>query len=165
MRLTLVFAATLLLLIALAGCGGKQAQQAETTPATTSAPAATPAAGAPGDTVMPADLDQGPRASESPVDEAKAAAGEKLFQTKGCTVCHAFGKRVIGPDLIGVPRQRTAKWMESQILHPDLMTRQDPIAKQLLATYKTQMTNQGLTPDEAQAVVEYIKKKDKEAGK
>ncbi len=160
MRPTLIVSAALLL--ALAGCGGKQAQQAESTPTTTTpAPAATPAT----DYVVPADLDQGPRAAESAVDEAKAAEGEKLFQTKGCTVCHAIGKRMTGPDLAGVTKRRTERWMESQILHPDKMTQQDPTSKQLFATYKLQMTNFGLSPDEAKSLIEFLKKKDKEPGK
>jgi len=153
MRTTLIFGFILLAALVLAGCGGKKAEQAESTTAATP-PAAAPAA----EWVMPADLDQGPRAGESPADEALAAEGGKLFQSRGCVACHAFGKKVIGPDLKGVAMQRTAPWMEAQILHPDKMTQQDPIAKGLLAQYKTQMTNQGLTPDQAKAVVEYLKK-------
>jgi hypothetical protein len=60
---------------------------------------------------------------------------------------------------MGVPKQRTAEWMEHQILHPEIMTKQDPIAKQLMAQYALQMPNQGLTPDQAKAVIEFIKKK------
>ena len=92
------------------------------------------------------------------MDDALAAQGEQLFTTRGCVACHAFGKKVIGPDLKGVAMQRTERWMEAQILHPDKMTQQDPAAKELLAQYKTQMTNQGLTADQAKAVIEYIKK-------
>ena len=153
MRTKLVLGFILVVALAVIGCGGKKAEQAEsTTPATP--PAAAPAA----DWVAPPDLDKGPRAGEGPVDEALATEGEKLFTARGCVACHAFGKKVIGPDLKGVAMQRTAAWMEAQILHPDKMTQQDPVAKDLLAQYKTQMTNQGLTADQAKAVVEYIKK-------
>jgi cytochrome c551/c552 len=137
----------LIVLLAVAGCGG---QKAEPTPPP---PAAAPAAFVP-----PADLDQGPRAGESAMDEALAAQGEKLFTARGCVACHAFGKTVVGPDLKGVAMQRTARWMEAQILHPVEMVQQDPISRELMTRYKTQMTNQGLTPDEAKAMVEYIKK-------
>jgi cytochrome c551/c552 len=150
-RISLIVGIAFIAALSLGGCGGKQAEQAavpETPP-----PAATPAAFVP-----PADLDQGPRAGESPVDEALAAQGEKLFQSRGCVACHAFGKKVLGPDLKGVAMQRTAKWMEAQILHPIEMVQQDPISKQLMTEFKTQMTNQGLSPDEARAVVEHIKK-------
>jgi cytochrome c551/c552 len=151
MRFRIALGIILLIALAAVGCGGKKAEQAESTAAP---PAAAPAA----DYVVPADLDQGPRAGESPVDEALATEGETIFQSRGCVACHAFGKKVIGPDLKGVPMQRTARWMEAQILHPDKMTQQDPTAKALLAEFKTQMTNQGLTADQAKAVIEYIKK-------
>jgi mono/diheme cytochrome c family protein len=109
---------------------------------------------------MPAGLNDGPRAAESPVDAAMAAKGEQLFSTKGCTACHAFGKKATGPDLAGVSTRRTAKWIEAQILHPDVMTKQDPIAKELFAKHMLQMPKQGLTPEEAAAVIEYFKQKD-----
>ena len=160
-RLSLPVAFLLTTLLA-AGCGGKQSgsESAGANNASTPAPSAT------GATTMPAvsPYDSGPRAAESPVDKEKAEQGEKLFQTKGCSACHAFGKKVTGPDLAGVTQRRTAIWMENQILHPDVMTKQDPIAHDLFAKYSLQMPNQKLTEDEARAVIEYFKHKDKEAG-
>ncbi len=142
--------------------GGTEGTQT-TAPGSTTTPASTsggdPAAAA--SYQVPKDLDQGPRASASPVDAKLAAQGAKVFQSRGCATCHAFGKKLIGPDLKPVASQRTEKWMEAQILHPDKMTQQDPTAKQLLAQYKTQMTNQGLSPEEAKQVIEYIKQQGK----
>jgi mono/diheme cytochrome c family protein len=143
----------------LAGCGGsKEAgeEQAASTPTTSSSSA--------GAVTLPPDLDQGPRAAASTIDGAKVKVGEGLFQSKGCSACHGFGKRVSCPDLQGVSVRRTAKWMESQILHPDVMTKQDPIARQLYAQFSLQMPKQGLTEDEARAVIEFLKHKDHEAG-
>lgn len=157
MKRNVLTCAVLLLALAAAGCGGKQAEDTSAT--------APPPAAAPGTVTVPADLDVGPRAGESPVDEALAVQGEGLFKTKGCTACHAFGTRLSGPDLNGVAMRRTARWMEWQILHPDLMIKQDPIAKSLFATYALQMAKQGLTPDQARSVIEFLKKKSKEAGK
>lgn len=145
---------------ALVGCGGgKDAGEqatATSTPATSAATA--------GGWAMPAGLDDGPRAAASPIDESKAKAGETLFQSKGCSACHGFGKRVSCPDLDGVTQRRTAKWMESQVLHPDVMTKHDPTARALFAQYSLQMPKQGLTQDEAQAVIEFLKHKNHEAG-
>jgi mono/diheme cytochrome c family protein len=107
--------------------------------------------------------DVGPRAGEFPVEPALATQGEGLFKTKGCTACHAYGKRLTGPDLRGVTTRRTATWMEHQILHPEVMTKTDPISKQLLAQYMVQMSNQNLKPEEAKAVIEYLKKLDEES--
>jgi len=101
--------------------------------------------------------DDGPRAADSPVDAALAAQGKTLFTSKGCVTCHAFGKKVIGPDLKGVASQRSAEWMEQQIQHPEVMVKEDPISRDLLAQYKVPMTNQKVTPDQAKALVEYIK--------
>ena len=108
-------------------------------------------------------LDIGPRAGDAPVAAALAIEGEALFKAKGCTACHAYGKRLTGPDLKGVTRRRTAQWMEKQILHPEIMVKEDPIARKMMAEYNLQMANQGLTPDEARAVIEYFKKLDEEA--
>jgi cytochrome c551/c552 len=108
-------------------------------------------------------LDVGPRAGDAPVAAALAAQGEGIFKAKGCTACHAYGKRLTGPDLKGVTRRRTAQWMEKQILHPEVMVKEDPIARKMLAEYNLQMANQGLTLEEAKSVIEYFKKLDEEA--
>ncbi|HEX7076834.1 MAG TPA: cytochrome c [Candidatus Eisenbacteria bacterium] len=104
--------------------------------------------------------DRGPRAGEAPYMPVWAIRGESLFVQKGCKACHAYGARLTGPDLRGVTRRRSAEWMEQQILHPDVMTKEDPISMALFAEYVAQMANQGLTPDEAKDVIEYLKKLD-----
>jgi hypothetical protein len=83
-----------------------------------------------GTTSMPtvSKYDDGPRAADSPVNKELAERGEKLFKDKGCSACHTWGKKMSGPDLAGVTHRRTAVWMENQILHPDVMTREDPIS-------------------------------------
>ena len=72
-------------------------------------------------------------------------------------------RKLTGPDLAGVSRRRTARWIESQILDPSRMTKEDPISHQLLGQFMLQMPNQGLTPDQARAVVEYFKHRDHES--
>ena len=134
------------------GCGGSK-------PADDQASAAPSSSGGASSTSK---LDQGPRASESRADEALAEHGQQLFQTKGCSACHTFGKRGTGPDLAGVSMRRTAQWMENQILHPDVMVKDDPISHALFGEFALQMPNQGLTPDEAKAVIEYFKHRDHE---
>jgi mono/diheme cytochrome c family protein len=157
-------------LAAVSGCGGgsgsSQTQQTSGGSPPPSTPASTPAP-APAETsvVLAASLyDGGPRAGQGRVDAAQATTGEKLFQTKGCVVCHGFGKKVTCPDLVGVSMRRTASWMEHQILHPEVMVKEDPISHELRTHYAVPMTNQGLTPEEARAVIEFLKKKDRDAG-
>lgn len=140
----------------LAGCGGKPAGDS-TASSGSASPAPTPASGG---LLAKSLYDDGPRAGDTPFDATAAAAGEKLFSTKGCTACHAWGKRLTGPDLKGVTQRRTVAWMENQILHPDVMTKTDPISHELFATYALQMPKQGLTPDEAKQVIEHLKKLD-----
>ncbi len=104
--------------------------------------------------------DAGPRAGEEPLRGQLADAGEQLFKDKGCSACHAFGARLSGPDLNGVSMRRTGMWLENQILHPEVMTKDDPISRQLMGTYALQMPNLGLTPEQAQSLIEYLKHRD-----
>jgi cytochrome c2 len=133
--------------IALAGCGAKDG-------GSNAAAAKPPASGS--------KYDSGPRAAESPVNDELAEQGEKVFQLKGCSACHTFGKKMSGPDLAGVTMRRTAAWMEQQILHPDVMVKEDPISRKLMAEMALAMPNQGLTQEEARAVIEYLKHQDHE---
>jgi mono/diheme cytochrome c family protein len=147
----------LIALLTLAGCGGEKASD--------SAAASTPAAPAASSTgrgavTLPPQLDAGPRAGASAADHEASERGEELFQKKGCSACHAFGVKKSGPDLAGVSMRRTALWMENQILHPDVMVKQDPIARELFAKHAMQMPNQGLTPEQAKDVIEFLKSKD-----
>lgn len=136
--------------VALAGCGGAGSEK--------------PSAGAGGVSASESKYDAGPRAAEEPVDAALATRGSELFKSKGCSACHAFGTRLSGPDLNGVASRRTSAWMEQQILHPDVMTKEDPIARKLMAEFALQMPNQGLTPEEAKAVVEFLKSQEQADG-
>lgn len=144
----------LVLALALGGCGKSGAPKGSTTSAAGATSAASPAATA-------SALDQGPRAADAEVAGDLAEQGEHLFKDKGCSACHTFGKRATGPDLAGVSRRRTAKWIENQILHPDKMVKEDPISRQLFAQFALQMPNQGLTEAQARAVVEFFKHTDR----
>jgi len=93
---------------------------------------------------------------------ALATRGQMLFKTKTCSTCHAFGLRITGPDLRGVTHRRSSTWIQQQILQPDVMTKIDPVSHELLAEYHVQMPNLMLTPGEAKALLEFIKRKDRE---
>jgi cytochrome c551/c552 len=155
--------------VAMIGCGKKEATGGDTGSST----AATPA---PADTAKAADttkaaatpaadmnmdfaaLDAEAPAGSANIDAAKAAKGKALFTSKTCVACHAFGKKLIGPDLAPVASQRSAKWMKTQMMHPDIMTAKDPASMKLLAEYKTQMVVPGgVTDEEAEALVEYVR--------
>lgn len=146
--------------LGLAACGGQKSAEQEPSanaPPATPAPAETP-------TATTSKYDAGPRAGETAFDAALAAKGEKLFQSKGCFVCHGFGKKITCPDLVGVSMRRTALWMENQILHPEVMVKEDPITKELKTHYSLPMTNQNVAPDEAKSLIEFLKRQDSRAG-
>lgn len=91
------------------------------------------------------------------VDEALAETGEQVFTAK-CTACHKIEERYVGPALAGVTERRSAAYIMNMILNPQEMYERHPVAKGLLAEYLTYMPNQGLTRDEARAVVEYLRR-------
>ena len=126
-------------LLAAAGCNGEK-----------KADKGVPAAAAAG-------LNDGPKAAETLTPNPGLASwGEQLFKTKACITCHAVGERKQGPDLSGVANRRTERWMKKQILDPEWMLKNDPIARELMAEYALQMANQHLTEAEANAVIQYL---------
>lgn len=91
-----------------------------------------------------------------PIDKEEAAEGEKIFVAK-CSACHKLGERYVGPALGGITEKVTPEFAMNMILNPQEMYTRHPVVKKLLAEYMTQMPNQGLTVDEARAVLEYLR--------
>lgn len=151
-------------LVILPSCGGKNAGEGETAANAPPATSPTPAPDTASAAATTSPYDAGPRAGESAVNGGMAAKGERLFTSKGCVVCHGFGKKITCPDLVGVSMRRTALWMEHQILHPEIMVKDDPITRELRTHYSLPMTNQSVTPDEARSIIEFLKQKDSRAG-
>ena len=93
---------------------------------------------------------------EEPYEEGKG-----LFQSKGCVGCHTIGKgKLTGPDLKGVTQRRSEEWLKKWIKSPDTMVFTDPTAKELLKQYLTPMPNLGLTDEEVNALISYLKHED-----
>ena len=91
------------------------------------------------------------------VDVSMAHRGEALFKSK-CTACHSPDYKLIGPAPKGVLDRRTPEWVMNMILNPEIMLKQDPIAKQLLIEYKNiPMINQNLKEEEAREILEYFR--------
>ncbi len=87
-----------------------------------------------------------------------AQTGEELYSTK-CAGCHTIGGGdLAGPDLLGVTERRDTEWLVRVIVEPDkLAAENDPIQKELIATYGFQMPNLGVTEEEALKIIEYLK--------
>ena len=91
------------------------------------------------------------------IDQALATNGEELFQ-QNCTACHKTDKKFIGPALSGVTERRSPEWIMNMIMNPQVMIKEDPIAKQLLIAHNgSPMANQGITRDQARAILEYFR--------
>ncbi len=152
--LTLTLAAGLVVLTVAAGC---QSSKSESTPS------ADANAGG-GSVATTSQYDSGPRANSVAADHEKAEKGKALFAAKGCSACHGFGQRMTGPDLKGVTARRTEAWLTHWLAAPDEMQKTDPIARQLLAEFPTQMPNLHLTPEEVAQLIDYLRLQDTTLG-
>lgn len=89
-------------------------------------------------------------------DPAMATTGEAVFVAK-CSACHKSTERYVGPALGDVTDRRSAAYIMNMVLNPQEMYERHPEVKVLLAEYLSYMPNQNVTPDDARAVVEYLR--------
>jgi len=91
------------------------------------------------------------------IDQAMAATGKEVYDQM-CLACHRIGKKFIGPAPNGILERRTPEWVMNMILNPEQMVKEDPLAKDLLVEFNgSPMANQGLTEEQARAVLEYFR--------
>jgi len=91
------------------------------------------------------------------IDDAMAAKGKEVYDQM-CLACHRIGKKFIGPAPNDILERRTPEWVMNMILNPDQMVKEDPLAKDLLIEFNgSPMANQGLTEEQARAVLEYFR--------
>ncbi|HYQ50745.1 MAG TPA: SCO family protein [Pseudomonas sp.] len=90
------------------------------------------------------------------------SSGEQIFRTR-CSSCHAVGNTEpgqpgIGPDLLGVTRQRDARWLARWLKEPDqMLAEQDPLATLLYEQYnRLAMPNLRLGDAEVAALLSYL---------
>lgn len=91
------------------------------------------------------------------------SVGEQIYRTR-CASCHTLGDtehagmRNIGPDLLGVTRQRDPTWLARWIKEPNIMlAEQDPLALQLYEQYnRLAMPNLRLGDVEITALLTYL---------
>lgn len=98
--------------------------------------------------------------STTPADIKK---GEEIFAAKGCIACHKIGGgKLVGPDLKGVTARRDETWIKKMILKPEVMLKEDDVAKKLLAETFVPMPNQGVNPQtELPFLLAYLKSAEK----
>jgi mono/diheme cytochrome c family protein len=90
------------------------------------------------------------------LDPAMAQVGEEAFAVK-CASCHKIDERYVGPALGEISQQRSATFIMNMILNPKEMYERHPETKALLAEYLSFMPDQNVTPEEARAIVEYLR--------
>ncbi len=80
-----------------------------------------------------------------------------------CNACHvpAAGAPRIAPDLADVTKRRTDQWLTDWLNDTPKMLASDPVAKQLLEQWKTQMPPQNLTQEQVKQVLAHFHKVDK----
>ena len=99
---------------------------------------------------------------DAEINAEMATRGAELFKNM-CSACHKMDKKFIGPELSGVTERRTPEWIMNMILNPEQMIKEDPIAKKLLVeSNMAVMANQGLSEEEARAILEYFRQFDNE---
>jgi mono/diheme cytochrome c family protein len=141
-------------LLALAACGG-DAPPAQPPSSSSGASAAAPAA-----ELSAVELEQGIGPIRDLVlgaeDPALAETGEAAFTMK-CSACHKIEERYIGPELGQVLARRSPEFVMNQILNSTEMVARHPVVRELLAEYYTPMPVQVTDPDEARAILEYLR--------
>ena len=91
------------------------------------------------------------------IDQSLAEEGKSIYEIK-CTVCHRVGEKFIGPAPDGILERRSPEWIMNMILNPELMIKEDSLAKDLFMEFNgSPMGNQGLNEDEARAILEYFR--------
>ncbi|VAW51433.1 Cytochrome oxidase biogenesis protein Sco1/SenC/PrrC, thiol-disulfide reductase involved in Cu(I) insertion into CoxII Cu(A) center [hydrothermal vent metagenome] len=90
--------------------------------------------------------------------------GDYIFRTR-CLTCHTIGGGDgIGPDLQGVTAKRDPKWLIRWISKPNEMIKEkDPIIMEMLPKFNNiMMPNLKIHEEDAQKIIDYIKKIEKE---
>ncbi|SRR5680860_95402 len=91
------------------------------------------------------------------IDQALAAKGKEVYDQM-CIACHRTDKKFIGPAPKGILERRTPEWIMNMILNPQVMVKEDPLAKALMQEFNgSPMADQNLTEDQARAVLEYFR--------
>ena len=149
------------------GCGGKEEKKKEgfsvdraKTTTEQASPAPTTSDTKPSETIDLTNKGVGPITSVSltaEVDQEMAKKGEEVYNQM-CLACHRVDKKFIGPAPKGILERRSPEWVMNMILNPEVMVKEDPLAKALLAEFNgAPMANQSLTEEEARAVLEFFR--------
>lgn len=145
----------MLLLFPLAGCGGEGGETAEDPPGPAASASATDAGGLSEEELVKGigpitDMELGE------IDPARVDRGDEIFTLK-CAACHKLDERYIGPPLRDVLDRRAPEFVMNMMLNSWEMTQRHPTVREMLAEYYTPMPNQGLSEEDARAILDYLR--------
>lgn len=91
------------------------------------------------------------------IDQDMVAQGKMVYDGM-CTMCHMVDKKFVGPPINNILERRTPEWIMNMILNPEVMLKEDELAKKLLVEFNnTVMINQYISKEDARAIVEYLR--------
>ena len=70
------------------------------------------------------------------VDANLAGRGKTVWMRNGCYVCHAFGRLLAAPDLMGVTERRDHDWLRRWLKETTAMLESDPQARAMLEQWR-----------------------------
>jgi mono/diheme cytochrome c family protein len=95
-----------------------------------------------------------------PLDEAKAANGQKVYEVK-CASCHKVtDEKLVGPGWKGVTSRHKPEWIMNFVTNTDEMLNKDPKAQAMLEICLVRMPNQNVSDDNARELLEFMRKND-----
>jgi mono/diheme cytochrome c family protein len=101
--------------------------------------------------------------SRMTVDPNLAKKGAKVFESRGCQVCHSIrgkGGQLAGPDLAHVTERRSIDWLKRWLKDPTAMIGSDSIADAMvLASKNVKMPNMKLSDSDIEALLNYFAEK------
>ncbi len=95
--------------------------------------------------------------SFSSVDPSLAQRGKTLWINRGCSGCHAIGRKMAGPDLWGVVDRRSNEWLRGWLHNTNQYLQTDPQAMAMLEEWHyIKMPQIRLSDAEIDALFHYI---------
>lgn len=91
-----------------------------------------------------------------PVDATMAEQGKAIFVQK-CATCHYLDIKKTGPPLRDITKRRTAAYVLNQVQNAEQMGKLHPDGKKMVAQYAQYMTIQGITPEMARQLLEFLR--------
>jgi hypothetical protein len=90
------------------------------------------------------------------IDTSMVSKGLAFFQGQ-CVACHQLDKKVIGPALRNVTKERPPEFIMNMILNTDIMEKKDPEVKKMIGQYGTYMSVLDIKQDQARQLLEFLR--------